>query len=140
MIKICLLHPDAQIPKQGSSGAAGYDLVSVEDKTIPKKGRTLVDTGVSLHIPQGFYGRVASRSGLASRHGIEVGAGVIDSDYRGPLKVILYNHGDEDYSIKKGDKMAQLVITQILHPVFILVESLDESSRGSGGFGSTDRH
>lgn len=139
MMMVRLLHPLAKEPKRGSEGAAGYDLYSIEEKTIASKDRGLVDLGISLAIPAGFYGRVASRSGLSVRHGIEVGAGVIDSDYRGPVKVMLHNHGPDDYTIGIGERIAQLIITPVAFPGFIY-ETPDKTSRGAGGFGSTGSH
>ncbi|KAN0065640.1 Deoxyuridine 5'-triphosphate nucleotidohydrolase [Thecaphora frezii] len=130
-------HPHAKLPTRGSASAAGYDLYSSESVTIEKGKRKVVQTGISLAIPEGHYGRVAPRSGLASKHGIDVGAGVIDSDYRGLLGVLLFNFGDVDFTINVGDRIAQLVIEQISTPPIEEVDNLDETVRGAGGFGST---
>lgn len=90
-----------------------------------------------MAIPSGYYGRVAPRSGLAVKHFIDVGAGVIDEDYRGPLGVVLFNHGQNDFAVKKGDRIAQLLLEKIATPDIEVVEDLDETERGAGGFGST---
>ncbi|CEP15249.1 hypothetical protein [Parasitella parasitica] len=127
----------AQLPTRGSAHAAGYDLYCARDNVIPAQGKALVDTDLSLAIPEGHYGRVAPRSGLASKHHIDTGAGVIDSDYRGPLKVLLFNFSKEDYKVAQGDRIAQLIIERISTPDIMEVESLEESVRGANGFGST---
>lgn len=88
-------------------------------------------------MPAGCYGRVAPRSGLAAKHGIDVGAGVIDEDYRGNIGVVLFNHGKEAFEIKRGDRIAQLICERIVYPVLEEVEKLTETVRGAGGFGST---
>lgn len=90
-------YPLAKLPVRGSAQAAGYDLFACEDAVIPKGGRTVVQTGIHVALPEGHYGRVAPRSGLAVKHGIDVGAGVVDSDYRGLLGVVLFNFGSEDF-------------------------------------------
>lgn len=133
------LVPEAQLPKRGSPFAAGYDLCSVVDCTVPARGKTLVRTGLSMSIPFGHYGRVAPRSGLAAKHSIDVGAGVIDCDYRGELMVLLFNYSDVDFAIKQGDRIAQLILERISCPDVIEVEELSETVRGAGGFGSTGK-
>ncbi|SAM82407.1 probable dUTP pyrophosphatase [Ustilago bromivora] len=130
-------HPLAKLPTRGSALAAGYDLYASERVVLPRGGRKVVQTGICLAIPTGHYGRVAPRSGLASKHGIDVGAGVIDEDYRGLLGVLLFNLGDADFTINEGDRIAQLIIEKISTPKVQQVESLDETLRGEGGFGST---
>ncbi|TKY89241.1 hypothetical protein EX895_001772 [Sporisorium graminicola] len=130
-------HPLAKLPTRGSALAAGYDLYSAEKIVLPRGGRKVVQTGICLAIPTGHYGRVAPRSGLASKHGIDTGAGVIDEDYRGLLGVLLFNFGDSDFTINEGDRIAQLIIEKISTPEVQEVESLDETLRGAGGFGST---
>jgi len=96
-----------------------------------------VKTDLSIAIPRGTYARVAPRSGLAWKKFIDVGAGVVDYDYRGNVGVILFNHGDEDFEVKKGDRVAQLILEQILTPDVVECEDLDATERGAGGFGST---
>ena len=125
------------IPARGSPMAAGYDLSSSEDVSITKGTRGLVSTGIAFTVPYGTYGRIAPRSGLAVKKGIQVGAGVIDRDYTGEVKVVLFNHGDEDVEIKRGDRIAQLIIEQIEMPEVKVVSELLMTERGEGGFGST---
>jgi dUTP pyrophosphatase len=131
------LHTSARLPTRGSAGAAGLDLYAVERVTIRPGARAAVRTGLSAAIPAGFYGRVAPRSGLAARHGIDVLAGVIDSDYRGEILCALVNHGEEPFEVEPGARVAQLVVEAIavLEPAW--AEDLEETARGAGGFGST---
>jgi dUTP pyrophosphatase len=131
------LTESAQAPVRGSAFAAGYDLYSAKETVIPAKGKALVDTGLAIAVPEGTYGRVAPRSGLASKHFIDTGAGVIDADYRGEVKVLLFNFSDVDFTVKVGDRIAQLVLERIYTPEVMVVEELEESVRGAGGFGST---
>ena len=131
------LNEHATLPARGSPLAAGYDLSSSEDISIPKGTRGLVGTGIAFTVPHETYGRIAPRSGLAVKKGIQVGAGVIDRDYTGEVKVVLFNHGDEDFVIKKGDRIAQLIIEKIEMPEVKLVDELLVTQRGEGGFGST---
>ena len=131
------LDEGASIPIRGSTESAGYDLSSNEEGIIPAGERKLIKTGVKIALIYGTYGRIAPRSGLAYKNGIDVFAGVIDSDYRGEIGVILFNSSKEDFEYKKGDRIAQLIITPILLPSLIQVESLDDTSRGDGGYGST---
>lgn len=134
---IKLEHATATLPTRGSALAAGYDLSASEAAVIPKGGRAVVSTGLSISVPLGCYGRVAPRSGLAVKKGIDVGAGVIDSDYRGIVGVVLFNFGEEDINIAPGDRIAQLIIERIATPRVVEVVSLDETDRGAAGFGST---
>jgi len=97
----------------------------------------MVDTDLAIAVPVGTYGRVAPRSGLAAKFFIDTGAGVIDADYRGMVKVLLFNHADMDYQVKEGDRIAQLIIEKIYTPEILEVEELEASVRGAGGFGST---
>jgi len=128
---------NARTPTRGSKFSAGYDLYSAENITVKAKNRSLVSIGLAIKVPEGYYGRIASRSGLAVKYGIDVGAGVIDSDYTGPVKVLLFNHGDEDFVVSEGDRVAQLIIEKIGHLNINVVNELTETIRGSGGFGST---
>lgn len=125
------------LPEYGSNGAAGADLRASESLSIPPGGRAAVPTGLHLAIPPGHVGLVWPRSGLALRHGIDTLAGVIDSDYRGEVRVVLVNHGGQDFPIVAGDRVAQLLIQPVLRATFTPAESLDETPRGQGGFGST---
>ncbi|GAA5868787.1 hypothetical protein JCM3774_003894 [Rhodotorula dairenensis] len=131
------LSQTAQLPTRGSALAAGYDMYSAEDKTVPAQGKALISTGLAIAVPEGTYGRVAPRSGLASKHMIDTGAGVIDADYRGEVKVLLFNLSQTDFQVKQGDRIAQLILERIVTPEVQEVESLAETVRGAGGFGST---
>ena len=130
----------AKIPYKASARAAGYDLSSVEDVVVGSRARGLVSIGLKMRFPEGTYGRLASRSGLAVRHGIEVGAGVIDPDYTGVVKVLLHNHSDEDFAVKKGDRIAQLVLERCANELSpVEAESIEATGRGQAGFGSTGK-
>src|SRR5687768_7155669 len=131
------LHPDAVLPTRGSSFAAGLDICSIEDLIIEPHQRALARTGLAVAIPHGFYGRVAPRSGLAVKHGLDVLAGVIDSDYRGELCCILYNTSDTAIRLAGGSKICQLIVEKIITPNAAWAADLDETARGAGGFGST---
>ena len=117
---------------------AGLDLYSVEDGYIRCNQRSTFDTGVHVEIPEGYVGFIKSKSGLMVNHGI-VTDGTIDAHYTGSIKVCLFNHGTSKYEVKKGDKIAQLVIVPCLLPELELVDSLEETDRGDNGFGSTGR-
>ena len=131
----------SKMPSYGSEYAAGMDISSCEKVLIPSHGHSLVSTGFSVSmssdIMDKYYLRIAPRSGLAVKHGLTTGAGVIDSDYRGVVKVLLFNHGDEDYEVNVGDRIAQMIMERILRPHFVEVETHEESQRGTDGFGST---
>lgn len=131
------LHAGAKLPTRGSLYSAGLDLYAIESLSIPAHARASVRTGLAVSIPRGFYGRVAPRSGLAVRHGLDVLAGVIDSDYRGEIICALINHGDEAIEIEAGTRVAQLIIEAIATPQPVWSEDLSETERGAGGFGST---
>ena len=131
------LHPEARLPTRGSERAAGLDLYAVERVMLEPGGRAAVRTGVAVAVPEGFYGRVAPRSGLAVRHGMDVLAGVIDSDYRGEILCALVNHGAEPFEVEPGARVAQLVLEAIATPEPAWAEELPETARGAGGFGST---
>ena len=130
------------LPAYATGGAAGMDVVSAEDVTIAPGARHAVATGLAVAIPAGYEIQVRPRSGLALKHGISVpnAPGPIDSDYRGELKVILINHGDEPFAIARGDRVAQLVLAPVTRAAWSEVAELDETQRGAGGFGSTGGH
>lgn len=130
------LSETAQAPTYSSEGAAGADLFSDEDIKIPSGERRLIKTNIALEIPRGYYGRIAPRSGLANKFGIDVLAGVIDSDYRNGIGVILLNTGKEDFSVKKGDRIAQIIFEQYFWTAFF-EGALCDTRRGKNGFGST---
>lgn len=134
--QVKLNYEDAQEPTRGSDEAAGYDLYSYESETVVPKQIKLIDTGISIRVPEGTYGRIAPRSSV-SKKGILINAGVIDRDYRGPVKVMVHNLSNNDYVINKNDRIAQLILEQIKTPPVELVEELDDTERGDGGFGST---
>lgn len=127
----------ATIPVKGSALAAGYDLSAAYSVVIPARGKGLVKTDLAIHVPCGTYGRVAARSGLAMKHHLDVGAGVIDGDYRGNVGVILFNHGSSDFLVNRGDRVAQLILERYESAKIVEVERLELSERGHGGFGST---
>ncbi len=134
------LSPLAKLPTKGSEFAAGYDLYATEYKNIPAFNHGLVGTGIAMAIPYGFYGRIAARSGLSSKTGLMVNAGVIDSDYRGEIKVLFNNPTALDVEIQPGDKMAQIIMTLIGDMDLEELsdgEELPASDRGEYGFGST---
>jgi dUTP pyrophosphatase len=130
------------LPAYATDGAAGMDVVSAEEVTLAPGARHAVATGLSMAIPQGFEIQVRPRSGLALKHGITVPntPGTIDSDYRGELKVILINLGDEPFAIARGDRVAQLVLAPVVQAAWDEVAELDATERGEGGFGSTGGH
>ena len=127
------------LPGYASDGAAGMDVCAAEGLTLKVGRRHAVATGLSFAIPHGFEVQVRPRSGLALKHGITClnTPGTIDSDYRGEVKVILANLGDEDFVIQRGDRIAQLVVAAVAHAAMVEVETLDDTGRGAGGFGST---
>jgi len=127
------------LPEYSSEGAAGADLRASERTTIPPGGRAAVATALRLQIPPGHVGLVWPRSGLAVRHGIDTLAGVIDSDYRGEVRVVLVNHGEEPFHVGAGDRIAQLLVQRVERAILLPADELDASGRGSGGFGSTGR-
>lgn len=127
----------ARLPILGSENAAGYDLHASEDGLVPARGKTLIGTGLAMAIPVGNYGRIAPRSGLAAKHSIDVGAGVIDADYRGEVRVLLFNFSDKDFAVTEGDRIAQLIIEKYTPTQLVEVDDLDDTARGQGGFGST---
>ena len=127
----------ATLPARGSVFSAGLDICSIEDLVIEPRQRATARTGLAVAIPHGFYGRVAPRSGLAAKHGLDVLAGVIDSDYRGELCCLLYNTADSPITLAAGSKICQLIIEKIIAPKAVWTNDLDETARGAGGFGST---
>lgn len=134
-------NPDLPLPAYETEGAAGMDLRAAipEDEPIVlgPMARTAVPTGLAFALPLGFEGQIRSRSGLAIRNGITCLTGTIDADYRGELKVVLANLGETDFTIRRGDRIAQLIVAAVARANWSVVESLDETARGAGGFGST---
>lgn len=127
------------LPVYATKGAAGMDVVAAEDLDLMPGQRHAVATGFAIAIPTGYEVQVRPRSGLALKHGISVPntPGTIDSDYRGEVKVIMINHGDSAFPIRRGERIAQLVVAPVQHADFIEVDELDDTERGAGGFGST---
>lgn len=142
MIKLRILwkrlHCYASQPTRANTTDAGSDLYSCEDRVIAPGDQAMVSTGVALQIPDGWYGQIQSRSGLCAKHELSTRAGVIDSGYRGEIKVLIRNEGFEYYTIGRGDKIAQMVFHEVPDVVFTEVNELDDADRGERGFGSSD--
>ena len=130
------LSDTAILPARQTQDAAGFDIAANEDITVEKHNRALVKTGIAIQIPEGTYARIAPRSGLALKKQIDIGAGVVDHDYRGEIGVVMFNHGDADFVINKGDSIAQLILERICEQNFAKVNQLIDTDR-EGGFGST---
>jgi dUTP pyrophosphatase len=127
----------ATLPTRGSALAAGLDIYVIEDLVIQPGERALGRTGLAVAIPEGYYGRVAPRSGLASKQGLDVLAGVVDADYRGEIGCLLYNAGNETIHLPAQSKICQLIIEKIITPEAVWADDINDTDRGSGGFGST---
>jgi len=137
----CEVDDSNLVPKYQTQGAAGCDLYANESMTVRPGRRAIVSTGLRIELPPGFEAQVRPRSGLAAKHGITVlnTPGCVDEDYRGEIKVILLNTGDEEFIINKGDRIAQMVFSRVFRGIFQPTESLSSTTRGSGGFGSTGK-
>lgn len=142
-IKVIKLHPQAKLPTYGSAEAAGADLYACLDAAVTvEPGDTVwIPTGIALEVPKGCAGLIYARSGMAVKRNLAPAnkVGVIDSDYRGEIKVVLLNHGKAAQTIEPGERIAQFVITPVLTPTYQLVEELTDTDRGFGGFGSTGK-
>lgn len=136
-IRVKKLHPDAIVPVFAHPGDAGMDLYSVEDRVLAPGERRSVPTGIAIALPDGYVSLVWDKSGVSHKFGVKTLGGVLDSGYRGEYLVGLINLGQEDFVIKKGQKIAQLLIQKVERPDIAVVDELDETSRGTGGFGST---
>ena len=136
-VKFKMLSATTLIPERASPGAAGYDIYADQSGFIIGGGRLAVSIGWAMEMPDGYYAEIRPRSGLAVKHGIDTLAGVIDSDYRGEVKVVLINHSDSTFIIKSGDRIAQLVFRKHETPNVMIVSELGDSVRGASGFGST---
>ena len=136
-LQIQLLSPNGKVPTRSTSEAAGYDLYSSEDLIIPAHTRGKVSTDIAIHVLKGTYGRIAPGSGLAVKPAIDIGAGAIDKDYRGPVMICLIINSKTDFQVKIGDRIAQLILKCIRNPETKLDESLSLTERGTQGFGST---
>ena len=136
MLIVKKLSPNAILPERKTTGCAGYDISSLLDYTIPINSSKLIQTGLAFTVPYNTYGQLAPRSGLSCK-GIFVNAGVIDKDYTGHVKVLLFNFSNQDFEIKTGDRIAQLIIKRIETPEVIEVDDLELTQRSDNGFGST---
>mgnify|MGYP001468928310 CR=1 FL=1 len=138
-IPVRLLDELASIPRFKHAGDGGADVTSIEDITLAPGERSMVGTGMAMALPSGYACFVVPRSGLAAKNGITIvnTPGLVDSGYRGEIKVILMNTSDAPFHISVGDRIAQIVIERVESPIFITVDSLDDSERGGDGFGST---
>lgn len=137
-IKIKLLHPDAKMPIYGSEGAAGFDIYAIEENVLLPGKQTVVNTGIAMEIPEGYCLQFWDRGGMGAK-GIHHFAGLIDSDYRGEFKVVLFNSTNQPYAIEKGDRIIQAVIVPIKQGNFELVDGLSDTKRGDGRFHSTGK-
>ncbi len=135
-LKIKKLNSEAIVPKYAHKGDAGMDLYSIENLILEPKHRTMVATGISFELPKGYVALVWDKSGIAKK-GVTTLAGVIDSSYRGEIKIALLNVSSKPYKIKKGEKIAQILIQKVEQPKIQVVEELSKTTRGKGGFGST---
>ena len=135
-VKVKKLSAEARVPTKGSAKAAGHDLYASEGTEIPAGGQVIVGTGVAIQLSHNTYGRIAPRSGLAVKHRLATNAGVIDSDYRGEVKVVLVNQGNQPYLVEQGDRIAQLIIEEINNEELQEVAELDDTIRGNQGLGS----
>ena len=140
-LRVRRVHPDAVLPAAHHPGDAGLDLATVDEVALPPGARAAVATGVAVAVPAGWVGLVHPRSGLARRSGVTVlnAPGTIDAGYRGELVVLLVNLGDEPVTLRPGERVAQLLLQQVALPEVVEVDELDETARGTGGFGSTGR-
>ena len=136
-LQVRLLRENVVLPARGSARAAGYDLCAASNYIIPSWGKGTIDTGLVVSLSPGTYARIAPCSGLAIRNFIDVGAGVVDSDDRGEIKVILFSHSAEDFAVQAGDRIAQLILERIKTLQVKKVATLDDTDHGAGGFGST---
>lgn len=137
MIKLSKTREDAIYPSRGSEGAAGWDLYAIEDAYIGPGERQLIDTGIASEFSDSIVGKIKPRSGIAYKYGIDVLAGVIDSDFRDSIKVLLINHGNEPFVVSHGDRIAQIIFTLAFHNVVMHEGPVSETVRGTNGFGST---
>jgi len=137
-IRVKKLSAEARVPMKGTARAAGHDLYANEGTDVPARGQAIVGTGIAIGLPHNTYGRIAPRSCLAVKHRLTTNAGVIDSDYRGEVKVVLANLGDQPYRVEKGDRIAQLIIEKIDNRELQEVTQLDDTKRGEQGFGSSN--
>ncbi|MBS3116035.1 dUTP diphosphatase [Candidatus Woesearchaeota archaeon] len=139
VIKVKKLHPEATLPQYALPGDAGMDLCSNETINLQPQERKLIPTGIAMAIPSGYVGLIWDKSGIASKHGLKTMAGVIDSGYRGEVKILLHNLSTEPFTVEKGKKIAQMLIQPVEQRKIIEVKDLDATTRGESAFGSTGR-
>lgn len=138
-LKVLKLKEEAVLPSFAHLGDAGADLYAVTDTVLLPQARGLVPTGIAMEIPEGYVGLIWDKSGLAVKSGITTMAGVIDAGYRGEIGIAIFNTTTEPYTFRKGDKVAQILIQKIEHPLFIESDALSETKRSDGAFGSTGK-
>lgn len=143
MLKIKLLNKYGKCPTRQTAGSAGYDIYAADTTIVPARSKQIISTGISIQLPTCpldghiYCLKIVSRSGLSAKNSLEKGAGLIDADYTGELKIILYNHSDKDYQVNMGDRIAQGIIIMVAIPNVIQVDELNDTDRGGDGFGST---
>lgn len=133
------IYKNAKLPTYAHEGDAGMDLYTVEDVVVKAQSHVSINTGIAMEIPTGYVGLVCGKSGLASKYGLMKSAGVIDSGYRGEIRVVIVNTTGKDYKFESGDKIAQMLIVPYIVPTLVEVEDLTETERNTRGFGSTGR-
>lgn len=138
-LRVKKLSSSAKLPTKGSPQSAGWDLKAAHETVVPARGKAIIATDLSIAVPEGCYGRIAPRSGLSWKKHTDIGAGVIDMDYRGPVGVVIFNHANTDLKVEAGDRVAQLILEKISYADMVEVDSLDDTERGEGGFGSTGK-
>lgn len=136
-LRIQKLLISAKLPVYAQDGDAGFDLYAIESVVIPAGARVLVGTGIVMEIPDGYSGLIWDKSGLSNTYGLKTLGGVVDAGYRGEVRVGIVNLSANDFEVKEGNKIAQMLIQKVEHPELILVEELSETERGANGFGST---
>ena len=139
MLPVKILKTPNVITPTSMPGNAGFDIYSTINIQVPARGQSSISTDLYLKIADGYYGRIAPRSGLAFKEGLNTGAGVIDSNYLGEIKVLLFNHTDKNYQVKAGDRVAQIIFEKYYEPKFEYVNNLEETNRGEKGFGSSGK-
>ena len=140
ILQVVKLTDFATLPTCGSDQSAGFDLYAAYKDLVPAKSKKLIATDLQICVPHGTYGRIAPRSSLALNHFIDIGAGVIDADYRGNVYILIYNHDTKDFHIKHGDRIAQLICEKIKYPRIKEVLNLPPTKRDADGFGSSDKN
>lgn len=136
LLRVKQLSPDAIVFARKSAKAVGHDICSIEDVVLPPRRSVLVSTGIAIQLPENTYGQIAPRSGLSVK-GVDVGAGIIDEDYRGEIKVLLRNQSDQEIHLEKSERIAQLLVLPILYPLVVGTSDLSDTERGENGFGSS---